>query len=175
MADITFNTPVGDIKRELLICYLNTGTAAAPVWSAIGKKVSDSAVSYDWGKETSQDILGNTWTTLKTPTKTQDFDPVHLDSGDAAVVKIWNLAVKDEDIAALAAQDMLIAHFYAGSASAAWAERYTGCAIEVSQVGGEGGGILESGFSVTYGGTRTLGTVAKGTDGTVTFTPDSSN
>ncbi|MCR5138496.1 MAG: hypothetical protein K6C12_15615 [Oscillospiraceae bacterium] len=33
-SDLIFNTPAGQtVARELLICYLNTGTAATPVWS----------------------------------------------------------------------------------------------------------------------------------------------
>ncbi len=61
MADYTFNTPSGQtIARELLIAYLNTGTAEAPVWSAIGKRTEESASEFDWGEESSHDILGNT-------------------------------------------------------------------------------------------------------------------
>lgn len=34
MADMTFNTPAGQVvDRKLLILYLNTGTNSAPVWS----------------------------------------------------------------------------------------------------------------------------------------------
>ena len=44
MADLEFNTTAGQtIDRELLIAYLNTGTAEAPVWSAIGKRVEDTS------------------------------------------------------------------------------------------------------------------------------------
>ena len=40
MADMTFNTPAGQVvDRKLLILYLNTGTNSAPVWSPIGKRV----------------------------------------------------------------------------------------------------------------------------------------
>ena len=40
MADISFNTNAGQtIAREMLIVYLNTGTTASPVWSAVGKRV----------------------------------------------------------------------------------------------------------------------------------------
>ena len=36
LPDISFNTNAGQtIAREMLIVYLNTGTAASPVWSAI--------------------------------------------------------------------------------------------------------------------------------------------
>lgn len=173
MADLTFNTPENQtIARELLIAYLNTGTASDPVWSAIGKRVEDSAAEMDWSQESKQDILGNTYTTMKKPTITQTFDPIPLDAGDAAAVKLWNLSVKDHDAQALANQDMLIAHFYATSGQANFAERYSGCAVAVTSIGGDGGGDLNIATEITYGGDRTLGTVAKGTGGAVTFTAD---
>ena len=171
MADLTFNTPDGQtIARELIIAYLNTGTLAAPVWNPIGKRVEDSSTEMDWDANTIRDILGATYTTLKKPTITQSFDPCDLDGGDVAQVKIWNMAVKDQDAQALAAQDMLIVHFYAGEAETPFAERYASCAIEPTGIGGEGGGNIGMPLNITYGGTRTVGTAAKGTDGKITFT-----
>lgn len=170
MPDITFNTEAGrTIARELLIAYLNTGTSTTPVWSAVGKRVEDSDTEYDWDTETKRDILGATYGKMKKPTITQSFDPCELDAGDAAQVKLWNLAVKDQDAQALAAQDMLIVHFYAGSN---FAERYESCMIEITGLGGEGGGDIGMPINVTYGGTRTLGTATKAADGTITFTAD---
>lgn len=172
MPDISFNTQNGQtIKRELLVAYLNTGTASAPVWSPLGKRVTDSEQSFDWSEDSSQDILGNNWTTMRKPTITQDFDPYDLDGGDVAAVKIWNLAIKDQDYTALSAQDMLIVHLYAGTAdSAMFAERYEACSIRPSSLGGEGGGNLGMPLSVTYGGKRTTGTAAVSSAGVVTFT-----
>ena len=172
MADLTFNTTAGQtIARELLIAYLNTGTAAQPVWSPIGKRVEDSDTEYDWDSETKRDILGATYGRLKKPTITQTFDPCELDSGDAAQVKLWNLAVKDQDAQALAAQDMLIVHFYAGESTTPFAERYASCMIEVTGLGGEGGGNVGMPISVTYGGTRTVGTASRNAEtGAVSFT-----
>lgn len=174
MADVTFNTTSGQtVKRELLIAYLNTGTAQSPTWSPFGKRVTDSSIEMDWGDDTSTDILGNTFTTLNKPTITQTFDPYDLDGGDVALVKIWNLAVKDQDYPALAAQDVLIVHLYAGTADTAMvAERYSACAIRPTSLGGEGGGNVSMPIDVTYGGTRTLGTAAIAA-GVVTFTPPS--
>lgn len=172
MADITFNTPEGQtIARELLVLYLNTGTAATPVWSAIGKRVEDSDTEYDWDRETIRDILGNIYTRLKKPTVTQTFDPCELDAGDPAQVMLWNLGIKNQDAQALANLDMLTAHFYAGQN---FAERNSACAVEITGLGGEGGGNIGMPINVTYGGTRTLGTVTKAQDGTVTFTPEAS-
>lgn len=116
MADLTFNTNAGEtIERELLIAYLNTGTSESATWSPIGKRVEDSSEEIDWGEETKQDILGHTHTTLKKPTITQTFEPCDLDSGDAAQVKIWNLAIKEQNAPALSNMDMLIVHLYAGT------------------------------------------------------------
>lgn len=169
MADTTFSTESGrTIAREKLIAYLNTGTNSAPVWSAIGKRVEESSAEYDWNRESSQDILGNAYSTMKKPVITQTFDPLPLEAGDAALEKLWNLAIKDQDAQSLAAQDMLIVHLYAGAT--AFAERYSACAIQISSLGGAGGGSIEMPIEVTYGGTRTVGT-ATASDGTVTFTP----
>ena len=175
MDKIPFNTSAGStVKRELLIVYLNTGTYATPVWSPIGKRVTDSAMEMDWSEETNQDILGSTYTTLKKPAITQTFEPGDLDGGDAAQVQIWNLAVRNQDYAALTAQDVLIVHFYAGSASTPFAERYTSCAVRPSGLGGEGGGNIGMPLDVTYGGTRIVGKASKdASTGAVTFTPDS--
>lgn len=172
MADVSFNTVSGEtVKRELLIAFLNTGTSSSPTWSAFGKRVTDSEIGFDWGEDSSVDILGNAYSTLKKPTLTQTFDPYALDGGDAALVKIWNLAVKDQDYSAMANQDVLIVHLYAGTADTAMvAERYSACSIRPTSIGGEGGGNISMPLEVTYGGTRTLGTAAI-SSGTVTFTP----
>lgn len=167
--DLTFTTPSGQtIDRGLMVAYLNTGETSTPTWYPIGKRVESADREYDWSQESLQDILGNTWTTMKKPIMTDSYDPIPLDAGDAAAVKLWNLGVKDQNAQALTNQDMLIAHYYT---TGNWAERYSGCAVAVTKIGGDGGGNLEIGFDVTYGGTRTLGTV-KNAAGTVTFAPD---
>lgn len=167
MAEYTFTTPAGQtVARELLIAYLNTGTKTAPVWAAVGKRVEESSGEYDWSAESKQDILGNAYGNMKKPIITQAFDPCELDSGDPAQQKIWKLAVVDHDAQALSAQDMLIVHYYAG-----FAERYEACMVEVTSLGGEGGGSVGMPLNVTYGGTRTIGSATKGSNGEIEFTP----
>lgn len=168
MADSTFNTPAGQsIDRELLIAYGNYGTTDAPQWGPLGSKVTDSSVEYDWSEESSQDILGVTHSSMKKPIMTQSFDPAPLDAGDEYQKKIWNLAVKEQDAAALCAQDLLIVHYYAN-----FAERYHSCMVKPTSLGGEGGGSVNMPYDVTYGGTREVGTASKAADGAVTFVPD---
>lgn len=173
MAELNFNTTPGQtVARELLIAFLNTGTSDAPVWSPVGKRVEDSSIEMDWSTETKTDIFGDVYTTGKKATKTQTFEPWELDASDVAQKKIWNLAIKENNVNALLAQDMLIAHLYAGDSGQNFAERYASCAVLPTNLGGEGGGSVGMAIEVTYGGKRTLGTVSV-TNGTATFTPDS--
>ena len=173
MPDMDFNTTVGQtVAREMLIAYLNTGESGTPTWSPIGKRVEDSSIEFDWQTETKVDIFGDTYTTGKKATRTQTFEPCELDGADAAQQKIWNLAIKDNNVQALLNQDMLIVHLYAGTENTAvFAERYSACSVLPSGLGGEGGGSVGMPIDVTYGGARTTGT-ASIADGTVTFKAD---
>lgn len=176
MADkYEFNTKPGEtIARELLIAYLNTGTAEAPTWSPLGKRVTDSSMEYDWSGDTSQDILGNTWGTMKKPVITQSFDPWDLDGGDAAQAMIHELAVIQQNPQALSNMDMLIAHYYTTKSGGTghFGERYSSCMVSNTSLGGEGGGNIGMPVDVTYGGERTLGAVTKDSGGKVAFTPE---
>lgn len=168
----TFNTTEGQtIARELMVLYLNTGTASTPTWSPIGKRVEDSSMEYDWGENTTQDILGDTYSTAKKPIVTQTFDGVKLSQGDAAYEKIWTEGVKNQNPQALTALDLLVVHLYAGTANTAvFAERYPSSMVRPTSIGGEGGDNIEMPLDVTFGGTRVTGTAAKdSTTGAITF------
>lgn len=175
MADLTFNTTAGQtIARQSLVLYLNTGTSSTPVWSALGTRVEDSSMDFDWSESTSQDILGVTRSTMKKPVISQSFEPCNLDAGDSAIVKVWNLALHEQNPQALCAMDVLLVHFYAGTASTPFAERYPASMVRPTGLGGEGGGNIEMPIDVTFGGERVTGTASRNAStGVVTFTPDS--
>ena len=170
----TFNTAENQtVARELLVLYLNTGTSAAPVWSPIGKRVEDSSMELDWQRESKKDILGTTYNTMKKPIITQSFDPWELVNGDAAQLYVWNKVIHDQDAQALSNLDMLLVHLYAGTKdTATFAERYAASSVEVTGLGGAGGGNIGMPITVTFGGTRTTGTAALDAKGVVTFTAD---
>lgn len=171
MADMTFNTPAGQVvDRKLLILYMNTGKDSAPEWHAIGKRVEDSSMEMDWQEESKNDILGSTYSTMKRPIITQSFDPCELDSEDKAQEMIWNKAIKDQDAAALCNMDLLVVHAYAGTAdTAVFAERYPSSMVKPSSLGGSSNVGMP--IDVTFGGKRATGT-ASVVDGAVTFTAD---
>lgn len=170
--DMIFNTVENQtMGRHLMVACLNTGTSAAPVWSPIGSHVSSSNMEYDWQKESVTDILNNIWTTMKTPVVTQPFENCPLTNGDSALAKIWNVGIWQQDAQALCNMDMLIIHKYTGTTGTAMgAERYTSCAIEPTSFGGDGGGNLNMSINVTYGGVRSVGTVAIDESNVITYT-----
>ena len=169
MAELKFNTPEGNtVARKMLILYMNTGTYAVPEWSAIGRRVEDSSMEFDWGKESSTDIFGSTHAKYKEPVITQTFEPCDLDSGDTAQQKIWNQSIRDHDTGAMANNDLLVVHAYAGTAdTAVFAERYPSSAIEPTGLGGSANVGMP--IEVTFGGMREIGTAAI-TDNGVVFT-----
>lgn len=172
MPDMTFITPENQaVGRALLVLYLNTGSKEAPTWAAIGRGVDSSSMELDWQRESKKDVLGNTYSTMKDPIITQNFEPWELSNGDAAQLSVWNKAIRNHDAQALANMDLLVSHVYAGAKDETFAERYEASAIEVTGLGGDGGGNLGMPITVTFGGTRTTGT-AKVAQGVVTFTPD---
>ena len=79
----TFNTPPGQtVERKMYLCCGNYGTPEAPRWGKLGKRVEESSAEMDWGEESKQDILGDTYSTMKKPVISQTFDPCELDAGD---------------------------------------------------------------------------------------------
>lgn len=169
----TVNTPAGQpADRKLYLCCGNYGTASAPQWGRLGKRVEDSSAEMDWSEETKTDILGDTYTTMKTPVISQTFDPCEVDSDDKYQQHVIDLAVVQQDAAALCNQDLLRIHLYLTDEEGnAFAERYPSSAVKPSGLGGEGGGPLTMPIDVTFGGTREVGTASVAADGTITFTP----
>lgn len=161
--------------RPMLITYLNTSeTAATPAWNPMGLKVTESSIDYDYGTETKKDILGGVYTDAQNPTMTQSLSGNEIVGGNEVMEHLLNLAVVEKNHTALVKQDCLIVHTYLKDTNGkAFAERYQGCAVLPTTNGGEGGGVLVSDIEITFGGTYTTGTASFGSDGTVTFTPDS--
>ena len=148
MADnLSFNVTDGvTIARETLVANLNVGTSTAP---------------------------GNAYSSMKKPIITQSFDGWEISGGDKAAIQIWNQGVRDQNPQAMSNNDMLIVHkyVYSDGTTKFFAERYKACAVEISSLGGDGGGNLTMPINVTYGGERTIGSVTIA-DGAFTFTAD---
>lgn len=171
--EFKFNVADGEtVDRHAMIAYLNVDEYETPEWGAIGLRITDSSMEYDWSPESSKDILGNTFGTMKSPILSQGFDDWPFSGGDKAQEKIAQLAVVEQNARKLANMDMMIFHQWLtskGNVALSFAERYSSSMVEVSSIGGEGGGNLVSSVNITYGGTRTVGNAALGSDGKISF------
>lgn len=173
MDKFTVNTPAGQAaERKLYLCCGNYATTESPKWGKLGKRVEDSSAEMDWSEETKTDILGDTYSTMKTPIISQTFDPCEVDSGDEYQKHVIDLAIVQQDAQKLCNQDLLRIHLYlTDDAGNAFAERYPSSMVKPSSLGGEGGGSLTMPVDVTFGGTREVGTASVAEDGTITFAP----
>lgn len=175
MADkeYSFITPDTDqaFDRDLMIAYLNVGETATPEWAPVGCRVESSNSEKDWQRESKKDIMGHTHNTMKKPITTQSFDPWPLAGNDKAQKLLWELAIAKEDAAKLSSMDVMVVHGYVKVDDKPFAERNDGSSIEVTSIGGDGGGTLNIACTVTYGGTRTVGTVTEA-GGKITFNAD---
>ena len=90
--------------REMLITALDTSDSTTSKWSAMGVKVTESSINYDWGQETKKDILGHVYTNAQTPEMTQSFSGSEIVGGDDVMNHLLNLAVVEKDHAALVNQ-----------------------------------------------------------------------
>lgn len=169
----TIKLPAGQtVARKLYVVYGNTGTYEEPKWHPVGKRVEDSSAENDFNEETKQDILGNAYGTARTPVITQEFDPCEIDPGDEYQAKLVQLMIVEQNVQALANQDLLRVHLYLTDEEGnAFAERYPASMVLPNGPGGEGGGDLTMPVNVTFGGARETGT-AKAASGSVTFTKD---
>lgn len=158
--------------RDMMITFLNTGTADEPVWAAMGAKVTDSSIDYDWGVESSTDILGNSYSSAKTAQMTQTFGGSEIIANDAVMNHLVDLAIVQKNAPKLMNQDCLVVHTYLKNESEqTFAERYPASAVLPTTIGGEGGGTLVTDIDVTYGGARVMGSATKA-GGVIQFTPD---
>lgn len=168
----TMKTPAGQtVDRKLYLCCGNSGTYETPEWGRLGQRVEDSSAEMDWGEETKTDILGDTYSTMKTPIITQSFEPCELDSGDEYQQHIVKLAIVDQNPAALCNQDLIRVHLYLQDENgASFAERFPSSMVKPTGLGGAGGGALTMPVDVTFGGKREVGTATVAADGKITFT-----
>lgn len=163
--------PGASAVRSDLAALINTGTKESPVWSPVGSGVESSDLGMEWNTETKTDIFGKVYTSAKKPEKTQDFDSWPMKT-DEAILHIWKMAVWEEDVAKVTNQDMLIVHKYAKKNGKFLAKRYENCTVIPTSIGGDGGGVLQTTVSVTYGGKETLGTFDRDSTGKAIFTPE---
>lgn len=166
-------TPGKPIDRKQYLVYGNSGMYESPNWSVIGKRVEESSAEENWSENSLTDILGDTYSDMKTPITSQSFDPCPIDAGDEYQAKLVQHYVIDRDAQALVSQDLIRVHLYLTDGNGhAFAERFPASMVKPTGLGGEGGGNLTMPVDITFGGTRERGYVdiPKSPHDDITFT-----
>lgn len=153
-------TPGQTVERKQYLVYGNSGTYESPKWNVMGKRVEESTAEEDWSEDSTTDVVGDTYPSMKAPITSQSFDPCPIDPGDDYQSKLVQLYVVERNAQALVSQDLLRIHAYlTDGAGHAFAERYPSCMVKPTGLGGEGGGDLTMPVDITFGGTREVGYV----------------
>lgn len=165
-------TSYNTIDRADLMAYINVSESKeTPDWAPLGIGAESGSHSYDWQNESKTDIWGNVYNNMKKPIVSLELDPWPVSGNDKAQKHIWVLGVANQDHVKLSAQDILLVHKYVSvgeTAAAYFAERYNASSITINNIGGDGGGVLTDGCTLTCGGERSVGKATLA-DGTVSY------
>lgn len=167
MADATFITGTGDIKRKEFMLFADVSDENdASEWEIVGKKIEDMSLEMNPNVETLTDITGDVQTTLDKYEKQTSVSPYYAKRESKMAVWLYNV-VRDEKTLSDVEKTFLCVNVFAGSDGAfdAWTQK---AVVAVQSYGGDTKG-LQIPYNIHWIGTKTFGTVSI-TNGVPTFT-----
>lgn len=170
MADVTFITGTGDIKREAFKMFgdvSEAGDGTSPEWEIIGKKIEDMSLEMNPNVETMTDITGDVQTTLDKYEKQTSVSPYYARKESKMAAWLYNV-VREERTLSEVERTFLCVNVFAGADGSfdAWTQKGV---VAVQSYGGNTKG-LQIPYNIHWIGQKTFGTVAI-EDGVPTFTP----
>lgn len=159
----------GVAKRQLLVTAIDVGGTGSD-YKVIGRRVTDSSISFGTSITTETDILGITDTTVNSMEESQTFTvPV----SDDYEITGWLLDVyRRRAFNEFTGLRVLQIHAFEGASGSYEAIEFDGCTIEPTDFGGSGDdGRINLSFTLHYGGQVQRGTVNTASVGaTINFT-----
>lgn len=165
---MSFITGSGDVKRNLLITYVNVAASGAstPEWEAVGVKINDSSIEYNIDVDNGTDILGYAYATPSTIKAQQSLDPFTIRRDSKLAAKLFDIMAVQKDETKLQQFDVMIVYAFAGTDGAFTADKQTGCTIVPKSIGGSV--TVDMPIDIYYSNNSTMGTVDKITGPTFT-------
>ena len=160
----------GVAQRQLLVTAIDVGGTGSN-YKIIGRRVTDSSISFGTSVTTETDILGITDTTVNRMEESQTFTVPVSDDYD---ITGWLLDVyRRRAFSELTGLKVLQIHAFEGATGSYEAIEFDGCTIEPTDFGGSGeDGRINLSFTLHYGGQVRNGTVNTASVGTaINFTP----
>lgn len=153
------------IKRSQVAAFLNTGTSAIPVWSRIGKGVTEQIIAYNPQVTTETYINEDNATTSLTSYQVNIATPQTAYAGDK-VFDFVDALRQSRAVGDAAEVEVLLVYLY--TTSPYKAEKNT-AVVQIDDFGGTGGAPVVINYTLNLNGDPTIGT-ATITDGAVAFT-----
>ena len=147
----------GVAQRQLLVTAIDVGGTGSN-YNVIGRRVTDSSISFGTSVTTETDILGITDTTVNSMEESQAFTvPV----SDDYEVTGWMLDVyRRRAFSEFSGLKVLQIHAFEGATGSYEAVEFDSCTIEPTDFGGSGeDGRINLSFTLHYGGQTRRGTV----------------
>lgn len=156
------------VKRSKFAQFLNTGTAANPVWKRFGTGIADNSVSYN-ASVTSETFIHEDMATNSIDSYAPSV-PVtqYAYTGDGVFEFVDNIRYNGLT-ATDAESEVLFIDIYDATGSSYRAYKQA-CAIQIDSFGGAGGQRLQIGYTVLLNGDPTLGSATINANGEPTFT-----
>ena len=163
---------MGKIKSSLKAYFINTGTAASPVWASLGKGISKFPLSYKPEKTTETYIdEDNATTSIDSYAVSAGLDISLWDSVSAPAHAYLEEIRKTRAVGANAESQILEVDL---NTSSPYNAQLSDCVISVTSLNIEGGKPQTLGVDVDYNGDPTNGTVVI-TDGAPVFSASSAS
>ena len=166
MADVTFITGTGDIKRKEFMIFADVSAEQdGSEWEIVGKKIEDMSLEMNPNVETLTDITGTVQTTLDKYEKQTSVSPYYAKRESKMAAWLYNV-VRDEKTLTDVEKTFLCVNIFAGADSAydAWTQK---AVVAVQSYGGDTKG-LQIPYNIYWIGDKTFGTVSIA-DGVPTF------
>ncbi|PKM65989.1 MAG: hypothetical protein CVU86_06965 [Firmicutes bacterium HGW-Firmicutes-11] len=159
------------VKRSQFAAFLNTGTLAVPVWSRMGKGITEQSIAYNPNVVTEQFIDEDNATNMLESYAPSISTPQTAYAGNA-VFDFVDAMRQNRAIGSSAETEVLLVYLYDSEVIidvTHYKAEKNACTISIEEFGGAGGESLSITYNIGLNGDPVLGTVTI-TAGAPTFT-----
>lgn len=159
-------TGTGQVKRNEFLLFANVGTKTAPEWEVIGKDLESLTIEMNNEVETTNNILGETNTTVTKGNRTSSVSPYKVRKDSELGKKLYEMSRNDSELSDVEMEFLQVFVFDEVGTGIYAADKQT-AAIDIKSYGGDTKG-LDIPFDLNFIGAKTDGSFKVSTS---EFTP----